>query len=69
MGLGLTLVQHIVHAHGGSVRVHSEVGKGSTFLVTLPIPDKGIPMVKTMPDGHGDTRNAVPDQSRVEMEV
>jgi signal transduction histidine kinase len=69
MGLGLTLVQHIVHAHGGSIRVHSEVGKGSTFLVTLPIPDEEIPMVKTMPDGHGDTRNAVPDQSRVEMEV
>jgi signal transduction histidine kinase len=35
-GLGLSIVRSIVMAHGGSVAVESELGKGSTFLVTLP---------------------------------
>jgi two-component system OmpR family sensor kinase len=37
-GLGLTLVAWIVDRHGGSVVVHSEPGRGSTFVVTLPRP-------------------------------
>ncbi len=36
-GLGLSLVQHIAEAHGGEVTVESEVGKGSTFKIYLPI--------------------------------
>jgi len=36
-GLGLSLVQHIVRAHGGRVRLESELAKGSTFFVHLPI--------------------------------
>ena len=35
-GLGLTMVEHIVAAHGGQVRVDSEVGIGSTFTILLP---------------------------------
>ena len=35
-GLGLSIVKQMVQIHGGSIRVESEVGKGSTFLVTLP---------------------------------
>ena len=36
-GLGLTIVDSIVHAHGGSIAVESEHLKGSTFTVTLPL--------------------------------
>ena len=35
-GLGLAIVKHIVHAHGGEVRVESELGNGATFFFTLP---------------------------------
>lgn len=35
-GLGLTVVQSIVHGHEGAVEVESELGKGTTFHVYLP---------------------------------
>ena len=35
-GLGLSIARHIAEAHGGSIRVESEEGHGSTFVVSLP---------------------------------
>jgi two-component system, OmpR family, sensor kinase len=36
-GLGLSIVKQVAEAHGGQVRVCSRSGKGSVFLVTLPL--------------------------------
>jgi len=36
-GLGLWIARQIVKAHGGKIRVQSELGKGADFIVSLPI--------------------------------
>jgi two-component system, OmpR family, phosphate regulon sensor histidine kinase PhoR len=36
-GLGLSIVQTIIDKHFGSITVDSELGKGTTFTIILPI--------------------------------
>jgi two-component system OmpR family sensor kinase len=48
-GLGLSIVDWIVKAHNGSVRVESQVGRGSTFIVSLPLEDIARPATAPLP--------------------
>ena len=42
-GIGLALVQELAKQHGGTVRVHSEFGRGSTFTVIIPTGKDHLP--------------------------
>jgi signal transduction histidine kinase len=40
-GLGLAIVKSIARAHGGSITVESEPGKGSRFILSIPHSPRG----------------------------
>jgi PAS domain S-box-containing protein len=42
-GIGLALVQEMVRLHGGTVEVRSQIEKGSTFVVSLPLGSDHLP--------------------------
>jgi len=42
VGLGLSVVYGIIEEHKGSINVESEVGRGTTFVVELPLDQQGI---------------------------
>ncbi len=55
-GMGLAVVHGIVQSHGGIITAYSKLGKGSTFNVFIPIPEKGkLPAAqieKSIPKGN-----------------
>jgi len=59
VGIGLSIVKHIVEAHGGRVRLESDVGKGSTFTIELPL---NVPPASCR-EAASSSRNAVDDAS------
>jgi len=50
-GLGLSIVKHTVQNHGGDVRVWSQPGRGSTFMIRLPLAEAAIePGAEDLPE-------------------
>ncbi|MEA2636717.1 MAG: two-component system, OmpR family, sensor kinase [Chloroflexota bacterium] len=49
LGLGLPIVKTIAEAHGGTLSIHSDVGKGTEFTISLPLADRVGKAVKGSP--------------------
>jgi two-component system, cell cycle sensor histidine kinase and response regulator CckA len=71
-GLGLTIAQSILQSHGGSMRIHSEVGKGTRF--TLALPALGAPAAeeaevspRELPVGKGELLLVVDDEAALQQ--
>jgi two-component system NtrC family sensor kinase len=44
VGLGLAVSYGIIQAHGGDIEVQSNVGEGTTFVISLPVQQAGEPV-------------------------
>lgn len=47
-GIGLSLVHELVRLHGGSIRINSTVGGGSTFVVSVPVGSSHLPLERVV---------------------
>jgi PAS domain S-box-containing protein len=50
VGLGLAICKGFIEANRGTISVASEVGKGTTFTITLPVAKRGEPSIVSSPD-------------------
>lgn len=62
-GLGLSLAEQIIHSHKGYLYAESEVGKGTTFTIFLPILDEGTGQELVWKDGGEDLQLLIADDN------
>jgi len=46
-GLGLAVSRGIIQRHSGQIKIESEVGKGTTVTITLPVPSRSAPALES----------------------
>jgi two-component system sensor histidine kinase AtoS len=63
-GLGLSIVQQIVQEHSGTIAVHSELGKGTSFEVRLPVAaPQASPQTREAPSVHANAVDTIHSSS------
>ena len=62
-GLGLAICHGILQSHGGTIQFETEVGRGTTFDVRLPLAD-GAPPPPRDPSSPGSPERGIPDPTR-----
>jgi two-component system, sensor histidine kinase and response regulator len=67
-GLGLAITRHIVQAMGGTIRVESELGRGTRFVVALPL-SRASGRVDPAPGGLGALKALIADDHATNREV
>ena len=50
LGLGLYVTRRIIEMHGGSIKLQSQVGVGSTFEISLPLGQANAPALEELPE-------------------
>ncbi|MGH7736457.1 MAG: SpoIIE family protein phosphatase, partial [Candidatus Tyrphobacter sp.] len=68
-GIGLALVNELVRLHGGAIRVQSEVGKGTTFEISLPLGKAHLDPSALLPAPVSTARSTSAEQYLAEVEA